>query len=69
MPGGRPTCTNPRTRQVTPSLMRAAFLRKVTAAPGINGRPPLRWDVRAAPLPHLRKPLSFGRRRIQRRLA
>ena len=45
MPGGRRTCTNLRTLQVIRSLERAGFLRKVAAAPGINGRPPLRWDV------------------------
>jgi len=48
MPDGRPACTNPRTLQVIPSLERAGFLRTVTAAPGIEGRPPLRWDVRPA---------------------
>jgi hypothetical protein len=45
MPGGRRTCTNLRTLQVIQSLERAGFLRKVAAAPGINGRPPPRWDV------------------------
>jgi hypothetical protein len=45
MPGGRPTCTNLRTLQVIQSLERAGFLPKVAAAPGINGRPPPRWDV------------------------
>jgi len=48
MPGGRRTCTNLRTLQVIQSLERAGFLRKVAAAPGINGRPPLRWDVHPA---------------------
>ena len=46
MPGGRPTCTNPRKQQVIPSLVRAGFLRKVTAAPGVNGRLPPPCDVR-----------------------
>ena len=45
MPGGRRTCTNLRTLQVIRSLERAGFLRKVAAAPGINGRPPPRGDV------------------------
>jgi hypothetical protein len=45
MPGGRRTCTNLRPLQVIQSLERAGFLRKVAAAPGINGRPPLRWGV------------------------
>jgi len=45
MPGGRPGRANLRTLQVIQSLERAGFLRKVAAAPGINGRPPPRWDV------------------------
>ena len=45
MPGGRPGRANLRTLQVIQSLERAGFLRKVAAAPDINGRPPLRWDV------------------------
>ena len=50
MPGGRPIWTNPTALEVIPSLERAGCLRMVTAARGVDGRPPLRRDIRPAPI-------------------